>query len=377
MMSRSQQTALAATAQRSVVERTRDFQNQLNEYGGNLAQALPHGVTLEKFKRVALTATALNPDLLRADRRTLFLALSKAAADGLMPDGRECALVIYNTEVKHRDPATGLDQRFRIDAVQYMPMVSGIRERMRRTGEVTSADAQVVHEKDHFKYVLGDHARIEHEPPPLGQDRGKVVGAYAIIKLKNGEVLRDVMSVKDIETTRSVSRAKDGPMWTKFYGEAARKTVLRRCAKAAPQTAELEELLSRADEPPILPEPGDFERLEPMEMEPVREDPTPPPEPMEASDIPLPGDQPSSESRGIAVPQLPSGKPDYRAWAFGLFLPQVRQMTSSADLALLCGDNEAELATAKRHLAAGDLRELEALITQRWDEIAEMEKETA
>jgi hypothetical protein len=76
----------------------------------------------------------------------------------------------------------------------------------------------------------------------------------------------------------------------------------------------------------------------------------------------------------IPIPQV-HGKPDHRRWAFGLFLPKVRQMTTAADLALLCGDNERELADAKRNLAVGDLRELEALITQRWDEIAEMEKE--
>lgn len=404
-------------AQRALVERTREFQAELDQYAPQILQALPKHVSIDKFKRVLVTAAAMNSDLLYANRGTLYLAALKCASDGLLPDGREAALVVFNTEVKRRDPETGLDQKFRIDAVQYMPMIQGIRERMRRTGEITSAEAHVVRAKDHFKYRLGDDPLIDHVPPALTEDRGDVVGAYAIIKLKSGEVLRDVMNKHEIEAARSVSRAKDSPMWTKFYGEAARKTVLRRCAKAAPQTSEMERhmerLFERQDEAVELPPTEITDGMHQVEPEPERTE-FPPlrndfyhdedgviheeaaaepsggagvggsaagatvaPEPEQAppapAERPFPGDQPS-ESRGLPVPQL-HGKPDYRKWTFGLFLPKVRQAMSSADLAVLCGDNEAELAAAKRHLPRGDLRELEALITQRWDEIAEIEKE--
>jgi recombination protein RecT len=238
-------------AQNATVSLARAFQEELVTFAPNIKQALPAHVSLDKFNRVLVTAVSMNPDLLYANRRTLFLAAVKCASDGLLADGRQAALVVFSTEVKQRDPQSGLDQKFRINAVQYMPMIAGLRERMRRTGEVASADAQVVHEKDVFRYSLGDDPFIKHEPPPLGQPRGEIVGAYAIIKLINGEVLRDIMSREDIEKTRAISRAKDSPMWTKFYGEACRKTVLRRCSKAAPQTAEIERLLAREEETPL------------------------------------------------------------------------------------------------------------------------------
>jgi phage RecT family recombinase len=241
------------------------FQTDLDAYTPNLMQALPVHVSVEKFKRVLITAVSSNPDLLYANRRTLFTAAVKCASDGLLPDGREAALVVYNTKIKQRDPNTGLDRELRIDAVQYLPMVAGIRKRMRNTGEVLSADAHVVHENDKFQFKLGDDGFIDHEPAGLSTEPGKALGAYAIIKLKSGEVLRDVMRASDIEKTRKQSRGANGLMWTTFAEEAWRKTVLRRCSKAAPQSAELESLLNRDEEPPMMP---DFEALPPAAVEP-------------------------------------------------------------------------------------------------------------
>jgi RecT family len=130
--------------------------------------------------------------------------------------------------------------------------VAGVRKRMRNTGEVFSADAHVVCRKDTFRYSLGDEPFIHHEPPPLGEERGEIIGAYAIIKLKNGEILRDVMDKNRIEQARKASRAPNGSMWRDFYDEGACKTVLKHCAKSAPQAAELERLLQRDEEPPSL-----------------------------------------------------------------------------------------------------------------------------
>lgn len=221
----------------------------IEAYAPNFAAVLPANVPLDHFKRMVVTAINTNPELTTADRRTLFNACVKCASDGLLPDGREAALVVFRTKIKDRN-----GQERWIDAVQYMPMVAGIRKRMRNSGEVDSAVAEVVCRGDRFEYRLGDDPQIIHEPPPLDRDRGEPIGAYAIIKLKNGEVLRDVMRKSEIEKARQQSRAPNSLMWTKFEGEGYKKTVLRRCAKAAPQAATLEKLLLRDDETPDLPD---------------------------------------------------------------------------------------------------------------------------
>lgn len=206
------------------------FDEQLAAYTPQLKAALPAHIPVERFKRVVVTAINQTPDLANADRRSLFNACVKAAQDGLLPDGREAALTIFSGKV------------------QYMPMIAGIRKRMRNSGEVKSATAEVIYKNDHFKHHKGDEPRIEHEPTELGADPGPAIGAYAVIRLTNGEIIREVMSLKDIEAVRSVSRAQNSIMWTKFWGEGARKTVLRRCAKAAPISSDVDAVLRRDDD---------------------------------------------------------------------------------------------------------------------------------
>jgi phage RecT family recombinase len=238
----------ATTTKRDLA--TLPFDQAFDAFTAELAVALPDHIPVERFKRVCLTAinsSTPQNDLAHADRKSLFQACVRCANDGLYPDGREAALVVFNTKIKDQR-----GQESYAKLVQYMPMIQGIRKRMRNTGEVLSATAEVVYEHDHFRRQLGEEPKIEHEPPPFGIDRGKLVGAYAIIKLKNGETLRDSMSVVDIERTRAQSRAPNSLMWTKFYDEGARKTVLRRCSKQAPTGSELDRLLARDEQLPQI-----------------------------------------------------------------------------------------------------------------------------
>jgi recombination protein RecT len=73
----------------------REFGVQLIEMKGHLAQALPAGIAADRFIRVTLTAIQLQPELLECERKSLLLACLRAANDGLMPDGREGAFVVF------------------------------------------------------------------------------------------------------------------------------------------------------------------------------------------------------------------------------------------------------------------------------------------
>ena len=216
------------TPAQQVARRPTNFEIEMSNYEPQIQAALPNHIPLERFKRVVITAVNQNPALTTADRRSLFLSCVRAAQDGLFPDGREAALVIFNKQV------------------QYLPMIAGIIKRMRNSGDVAAVDSQIVHENDKFDYALGDDPHILHKPT-LG-DPGKPTAAYAIIKLTNGEVLREVMSVAQIEKVRAVSRAKDNGPWVSWWDEMARKTVLRRCSKRAPVSSDLDDMLRRDDE---------------------------------------------------------------------------------------------------------------------------------
>ena len=68
------------------------LRRQLDTRIPELKNALPPHITPERFARTFMTALQLNPELVVANRQSLWNALMRAASDGLMPDGQaRCA----------------------------------------------------------------------------------------------------------------------------------------------------------------------------------------------------------------------------------------------------------------------------------------------
>jgi recombination protein RecT len=202
--------------------------NQIDDMATQFQAALPAHIPVERFARVVMTAIQNNSDLLGCSRRSLFNAAMKAAQDGLLPDGREGAMVPYKGEVT------------------WMPMVGGIRKKARNSGEIATWDVHAVFANDAFEYELGDNPFIRHKPTLA--NRGALIAVYSVATLKTGEKSRDVMSVEDVEKIRSKSRAQNGP-WKDpvFYPEMAKKTVARRHSKVLPMSSDLDDLIRRDD----------------------------------------------------------------------------------------------------------------------------------
>ena len=139
----------------ALVETRRDIEAMTTEF----AKALPRQMPSERFVRTVNTAIQLNPDLAAADRRSLMAACMKAAQDGLLPDGREGALVIYNTKTKVQE--NGREVERWVKNVQWSPMVAGLMKKARNSGEIAGISASVVFRHDHFKLVKGDDERFD------------------------------------------------------------------------------------------------------------------------------------------------------------------------------------------------------------------------
>lgn len=204
---------------------------------------------VDRFVRVVMTAVQNNPDLLKADRRTFYGACMKAAQDGLLPDGREAVLVIYNINAGTRDNPKW------VSAVQYQPMVEGLLKKFRNSGECKGApNVQTVRVADDFDYALGDNPFISHKPALT--NRGPIVGAYSIVKLKDGEISREVMGLDEILQVREKSKSKDAGPWklgaagehTSDFAEMCRKTVFRRHYKRLPKNTDLDNVLKTDNE---------------------------------------------------------------------------------------------------------------------------------
>lgn len=207
----------------------------LEKMGPQFKAALPKHVTIEKFQRVVMTALQGNPDLLTCNKMSLYGAAMKAAQDGLLPDGREAALVKFK------------------DQVSYMPMVAGLLKKVRNSGELKTITSQTVYEKDRFRYwVDSDGEHLEHEPN-FFVNRGERIGVYALATTKDGGIFIEVMGKEAVEDVKKVSRAQSGPWSGPFVGEMWRKTAIRRLSKRLPMNTDLEQSID-ADKELFEPE---------------------------------------------------------------------------------------------------------------------------
>ena len=222
------------TGQIPAVQKQPSFAQELGGKINQFSAALPKHIPQERFARVVMTAVQRNPDLLKADRQSLWNSAMQAASDGLLPDGREGALVVYNT--KDRDQW--------IKKVQWLPMVAGLRKKVRNSGEIVDWTAHVVHAKDEFAFELGDDPFIKHKPF-MGGDRGPVIAAYSVATLKGGEKSREVMTRAELDKVRNASKSKDKGPWVDWFEEMCRKSVAKRHSKVLPMNSDLDDLMRR------------------------------------------------------------------------------------------------------------------------------------
>lgn len=210
---------------------------------GSLNEALKDtGVSVKRFLTVAKTAIQTHGDknrLEQANRQTLFLAIKKCAADGLLPDGREAALVVYNVKIS--------EGKYE-NQVQYQPMVQGLVKLMRNSGEIEDVDGFIVHENDKFSFKAGKDKMPDHEADWFGK-RGNPIGAWAFVKLKNGEVKVAMLTKDRIDriAQRSKMAGNYNPTTGKDWEEFWKKAAIRNVSKYAPKSSQLDGALKEAD----------------------------------------------------------------------------------------------------------------------------------
>jgi phage RecT family recombinase len=189
---------------------------------------LPANVTVDRFTKVTLTAIQASPEVLEADRQSLYQACVHAAARGLLPDKKEGALVVFNT----KQPDGSWSKR-----VQFLPMPEGIIKEMAKAG--VSAYAVSVYEKDELEIWNDDDGQhVRHKPVIFG-DRGARLGTFAAGKTKEGRSYVEAMNMDDIARVRSRSKQKDKEgnptgAWKTDTERMEQKSALHRLRKRIP-----------------------------------------------------------------------------------------------------------------------------------------------
>lgn len=195
------------------------------EMRAEIQKLLPPDVTLDRFTQTTIVAIQHNPDVLNADRTSLYNAISRAAADGLLPDGKEGALVVFNQKFRENN------REFSTKVVKWMPMVEGIIKQLGKAN--ISAYAASVHENDKIEIWNDDKGQhVDHRPKAFS-DRGAIIGVFACARVGDRTYV-EALSNEEIEQIRKSSRSGDSGPWNVWYGRMAQKSALHRVKKRVP-----------------------------------------------------------------------------------------------------------------------------------------------
>lgn len=199
------------------------------EFQAQMAMALPKAMTADRLTRIVMTEVRKTPALLKCSHESFFGAVLQCAQLGLEPGSAlgHCYLLPFgNGKANDGRPNCQLIIGYR-----------GMIDLARRSGQIVSINAYVVHEADEFEYELGLHPDIHHKPSPLA-DRGPVTYVYAVAVLKGGGVQFEVMSRAEVEAIRKQSKAGSKGPWVTHWDEMARKSVVRKLFKYLPVSIE-------------------------------------------------------------------------------------------------------------------------------------------
>lgn len=206
----------------------------LNVKRNEIAKMLPKHLNGDRLLKVAQIAATSTPGLIKCDVPSLVGAIAQCAQMGLEPNTvlGHAYLVPFNTKRKDADGK----ERW-VNSVQVIIGYKGFIDLARRSGQIISIAAHDVCENDKFELVYGLDEKLNHTPAM--EDRGAVVGFYAVAKLKDGGHCFEFMSKYQVEQIMrdSQSKGKYGP-WLDHFVEMGRKTVIRRLAKYLPLSVE-------------------------------------------------------------------------------------------------------------------------------------------
>jgi len=203
---------------------------------------LPNDVEPAVFARVCKRAMNTTNNLwecAKGNPQQVLNALIECAQDGLMPDGKEAALVAF------------WDKRNERYNLTYIPMLKGVVARLHKSGQIKSIALRMVFENDDWKPVYGDNEHFHHIP--ASGKSGDPIGVYCIVKTVNGGIYRDFMDVSEINVLKQAAFKKVGGADKKYrtpWGgdhefEMWKKSPLKRLAKILPISSNDRRMLDR------------------------------------------------------------------------------------------------------------------------------------
>lgn len=252
--------AVAAPADTPNTPAVQKPQTQLDKMRGDnfvaeVAKSLPKHVDAASFVRHAISVVAANDDLKKiavggpgTAPHTIISGVMRAASLGLDldPSLGQAYLVPRRNNGVHQ--AT-----FQIGYQGYLELVM-------RTGKVRRVEVERVYSRDKFEALKGSEGFVRFEPDWFAEDRGDLIGWYALVELEGGVVQWRTISKKAVEAHRDqyAPKGKSGQVtgpWASHFEAMGDKTAFLQLVRWLPKSAELAEALGvDADASSVIPQ---------------------------------------------------------------------------------------------------------------------------
>ena len=209
--------------------------NWLDKSGPKLLELLPAGIDQARFIRNVSSQVKMNPSIQQCRPDTIINSIVKATHLGLdigvlgsayiVPYGNQASLVIG---------------------------YAGLIDLAFRSGTVKNIHSGVVRENDNYERTHDDFWH-KYNAFDSTEVRGPVIGTYCLVDLSNGGRQIETMSRDEIDQIRNASRSGNGPAWTQYYDEMAKKSVIRRALKRIKLSPEVQEVIQASDDAEFIP----------------------------------------------------------------------------------------------------------------------------
>lgn len=209
--------------QNQIATNGKTIQQMLLKAKNQFEMALPKHLSADRLMRVALTEMRRIPKLMEADPKSFVGSIMLCAQLGL-------------------EPGNGLGHVYLIPYGKQVNMIIGYKgmiELARRSGQIISLSAHEIYENDVFDFSYGLEEKLYHKPE-IFNERGRLIGVYAIAQLVGGGHQFEVMSIKDVDEIKKRSKSGGSGPWITDYNEMAKKTVIRKLFKYLPVSVELQ-----------------------------------------------------------------------------------------------------------------------------------------
>lgn len=168
--------------------------------------------------------------LVACDKASIANTLLDMVTQGLSPAKNQCYFIPYGNKLQM--------QRSYFGTVAVL----------KRLNDIDDVKAEVIHEGDDFEIGTNDNMEtiVSKFNPKFENLDNDLIGAFAIIKRKDGQLDYTVMTKKQIDQSWSQTRQKDNKVQKNFSDEMAKRTVLNRAAKMYINTSDDSDLLTDA-----------------------------------------------------------------------------------------------------------------------------------